>query len=173
MIQGSTVILREWRVEDLSMLTGLRNDVALQGQLLARPRGSSADHVKQWLAEKARDPSSSLLIIATIDESEAIGYVQLSGLGGFDRNAELGICIRQGDRGRGRGLESINLICDFARSTWAVRKMLLRVRADNDPAIACYAKAGFQKCALLRAHAYLEGSYRDIVMMERLLDDRP
>jgi len=173
MIQGSTVSLREWRDEDLPLLTSLRNDVTLQGQLLARPRGSSVDHVRQWLAEKASDPSSSLLIIAEAGGKEAIGYVQLSKLGSFDRYAELGICIHQDSRGRGRGLESINLICDYARSTWAVRKMLLQVRADNDPAIACYAKAGFQKCALLRAHAYIEGSYRDIVMMERLLDDRP
>lgn len=171
MIQGATISLREWREADVPVLTTLRNDIPLQAQLLARPRGSNPDQVRAWLTERAQDRSFSLLVIVESGSDEAIGYVQLSDLGSFDRNAELGICLRQQSRGRGRGLEAINLVAAYARSTWAVRKLMLRVRADNEAAVACYLKAGFRKCGLLGAHTYIDGAYRDIVMMEKLLDD--
>jgi RimJ/RimL family protein N-acetyltransferase len=49
MIEGTDVRLRPWRNEDLAMLTELRNDILVQAQLLARPRGSRPEEVLSWL----------------------------------------------------------------------------------------------------------------------------
>ena len=41
MIDGMVVRLRGWQESDLEVITEMRNDLALQAQLLARTRGSA------------------------------------------------------------------------------------------------------------------------------------
>ena len=46
-----------------------------------------------------------------------------------------------------------------------LHRVFLRVYADNAAAIRSYEKAGFEKEALLRDDVFVNGKYRDIVLM--------
>ena len=45
MVIGEKVMLRAWSTKDLTTLQLMRNDIHLQRQLMARPRGNSADEI--------------------------------------------------------------------------------------------------------------------------------
>lgn len=166
MIEGHKIRLRVWREDDLPILTALRNDVDLQAQLLARVRGSNAEQVLNWLADRA---GRLLFVISDRSSDVALGYLQVAEMDMVDRNAVLGICLAPDARGRGLGGEAINLLCDYLRNIWGMRKLCLRVRADNTTALRCYEKVSFECCGLLKQHFFLEGRWYDVVLMERIL----
>lgn len=172
MIEAATIRLRGWQEADLPVLAEMRNDTALQAQLLARARGSNAAQVRQWLLDRSTDAHGLLLVIASRDDDTALGYLQFSEMGNADRRAELGICLHARAQGRGAGRDALGAVMPYLRDVWAVRKVSLRVRADNPRAIACYARVGFERCGLWREHVFIDGGFRDVVLMELFLEGK-
>lgn len=171
MIEGSRIRLRNWSEADLPALTTWRNDVVLQGQLLARVRGSNIDQVRRWVQERSAGPTSVLLVIAARNDDRAIGYVQLVGLDELDQCGDLGICIEPASQGAGVGREVLLLLIAHSGRLHPLRKLELRVRADNNRAIRCYESVGFARCGVLHARAFVDGAYTDVILMERFLSE--
>ncbi|MCM5679385.1 GNAT family N-acetyltransferase [Schlegelella sp. S2-27] len=168
MMAGETVRLRAWCEADLPALLRWRNDVALQAQLLARARGSNEAQVREWLRERACG-SNLFFVVADRHTDAALGYLQFTGLDSVDRRADLGICLAPEAQGRGAGSEALRLAFAYLRETWNLRKVSLRVRSDNERAVRCYRRLGFEPCGLLREHVCIEGSWRDVVLMDLFL----
>lgn len=163
------VVLRRWEEADLPALLRLRNDVALQAQLLARARGSDEPKVRAWLA--ARDAAGAvLLVVADAADGRVLGYVQAVDLDREDGRADVGICLAPEAQGRGLGSEAMRALLGHLHAREGIGKVTLRVRADNARAIRCYRGLGFRECGLLRAHARFDGRWIDVVAMEAFLD---
>lgn len=169
MLENATIRLRAWQDKDLLVLTTLRNDVALQAQLLARARGSSLEQVRKWLHVRTDQTDRMLFIIVECQDDQALGFIQISDLDLVDRRADLGICLLRQAWGRGLGGQAITLVANNLRDNWGLRKLGLRVRADNAAALRCYEKSGFERCGLLREHVFIEGRWHDVILMERFL----
>ena len=169
MIDGTDICLRTWEDKDIPMLTTMRNDLALQAQLLARARGSRPEQVQEWLQSRSTHPDRLLFIIANRKADQALGYIQISELNTIDGYAELGICLINEARGRGLAGQAITQISNYLRDQWRLRKLGLRVRDDNRAALKCYEKAGFERCGILRQHVFIDGHWQDVVLMERFL----
>jgi RimJ/RimL family protein N-acetyltransferase len=168
-IEENSIRLRVWDDSDLPVLTDIRNDVALQGQLLARVRGSSTEQVRAWLIERGSQSDKLFFIIADQKTDATLGFIQINDWEPVDRRAELGVCLAHEAQGRGVGSASIVLICKYLRDTLGLEKILLKVRADNAKAISCYRNAGFQSCGLLTKHVFIDGGWQDIMLMELFL----
>lgn len=67
-------------------------------------------------------------------------------------------------RGRGLGLKLINATLARARKAGFVR-IELSVHADNARAISLYDKAGFVREGVQRDAVYVDGEYRDAIVM--------
>jgi diamine N-acetyltransferase len=169
MIDGTSIRLRAWQDKDIPAMKVLRNDVALQAQLLARARGSDDSQVRRWLEERATGNDSLLYIIADRVSDAALGYLQLTGIDPLDHRAELGICLAPQAQGRHVGRESLLLLLPHVQEARNLRKISLRVRAENASAIRCYKNVGFEQCGLLREHVYIDDAWQDLVLMEILL----
>ncbi len=169
MIEGVSVRLRPWRDDDLQTITALRNDIALQAQLLARARGSNESQVRLWLQSRSTSTDSLLFIIADALTDATLGFLQLTGIDAVDQRAEVGICLADQAQGRGMGRESLSLLLPYVRDSWGMRKLSLRVRSDNLGAIRCYQHVGFVQCGLLYEHVYFDNAWRDVVLMEIFL----
>jgi len=151
----------------------MRNDVALQAELLARPRGSNSVQVRLWLGERTADPQGVFLIVADVADDRALGYVQVTQIQAIDQTGDLGICLRPQVQGQRVGSRAILLLKTYMQQVWGLRKLGLRVRADNARAIGCYERSGFTRCGLLRAHVRQGGVFHDLVLMEQFLDELP
>ena len=55
-----------------------------------------------------------------------------------------------------------------ARGFW---KVVSRILAENAASIALHERCGFRVVGVYRRHAKLDGTWRDCVIVERLLDD--
>jgi diamine N-acetyltransferase len=169
MLEGQFVRLRPWREDDLLTLCALRNDIRLQAQLLARPRGSTTDQVRQWLVGFENDPQSIFLVISKLVDDQSVGFVQVKQIDTLNRRAEFGIALAAEYVGHGFGLEAITALQSYLRKNWNLRKLMLQVRSDNTRAQDAYQKSGFKTCGVFEKHVFIDGSWHDVVNMEMFL----
>lgn len=163
------IFLRAAKQEDFVLLSKWRNDPVLQEALLAVPRPNSQIRVRRWLERRAADDHGAFFVIAEIDTDRAMGFIQASGIDSLNRVAEIGICIDTPGQGRGLGRQAMELLEQYLRKTFNLRKTWLHVGAGNAPALALYRSCGFRVVGTLRKHRFANGRYQDVVIMEKLL----
>lgn len=169
MLVGKDVVLRSWCEEDLAVLMRLRNDVALQTQLMAQPRPNSRARVSQWLKDRSERTDGVFFVVAAADDNRALGYVQLANMDVLHGHGDLGICLDPAAHGRGIAAQTLALLQDYVKQVFGLRKIVLQVLCSNLRAIGFYDKQGFARVGVLRAHAFLQGAHVDVLLMEKLL----
>ena len=169
MLEGQLVRLRPWCENDLPMLCSLRNDTLVQAQLLARPRGSTTEQVRQWLTDFENDPQSIFLVISGLADDQSMGFVQVKQIDTLNRRAQFGIALAAKNSGHGFGVEAITLLQSYLRKNWNLRKLMLQVRGDNIHAHEAYYKSGFKACGVFKEHVFIDGGWHDVVNMEVFL----
>jgi [ribosomal protein S5]-alanine N-acetyltransferase len=103
------------------------------------------------------------------DPLRLIGNIGIHDINPRDRHGELGIFIGDSDRwNQGYGTEAIHLLLGYAFDTLNLRKVWLDVRAHNERGLAAYQKIGFEEVARCKEHRYIDGAWRDEIIMELL-----
>ena len=169
MLEGTTVLLRGWHEADLPVLSILRSDVALQAKLMACAQPNPVERVREWLLARAAQPDLLLFVIANRGDDAPLGYVQAAAIDQFNGHCELGICLAPSAQGRGIATTVLELLHAHLYSRYALRKIGLRVRADNARAIAFYNREGYLETGRLIGHYRENDEYIDVVLMERFL----
>jgi diamine N-acetyltransferase len=169
MLAGKNVVLRAWREDDIAVLMRLRNDVALQTQLMSQPRPNSRVRVSQWLKDWSKRTDGVFFVVAAADDDHALGYVQLANIDVMHGRGDLGICLDPAVHGHGVANQTMELLQSYVMQVFGLRKILLQVLSRNLRAIAFYVKQGFERVGVLREHAFLQGSHVDVLLMEKLL----
>lgn len=82
--------------------------------------------------------------------------------------AEFSVYVERSMRGRGLGVVAMNALMDAAAQAgfW---KLVSRVFVENAPSRAMLAKLGFREVGVYEKHGQLDGVWRDVVIVERLL----
>jgi L-amino acid N-acyltransferase YncA len=128
----------------------------------------SAVDVEPWVAAMPTEP----MIVAERD-GRVIGWARL--LTYSDRCCYEGVCeytiyVAREARGAGAGralLEGLLAIAE-ERGAWKVIGLLF---TSNAPSIALAHKLGFRDVGVYEHHGQLEGEWRDVLLLERLLGD--
>lgn len=160
------VRLRPWQQADLPALLRWRNDVPLQEQLMARPRPNTQEQVVRWLEDRTARSDMAFYVVAALADDAPLGYVQVADLDLVDGTGELGICLGPEAQGRGYADEAIRLLAAELRPR-GLRKLTLRVRDDNERAIAFYRRTGWRDVGVYHRHFAVPGGHRDVLLMER------
>ena len=84
--------------------------------------------------------------------------------------AECSIYVARDARGRGVGTELCRALTTeaAARGLW---KLIGKVFPENLPCVRLVARCGFREVGLHRRHSRLDGEWRDVLLVERLLGD--
>lgn len=84
--------------------------------------------------------------------------------------AEYSVYVDRAYRGRGAGQVAMEALIDAARAAgfW---KLVSRVFVDNTASRSLMAKVGFREVGIYRKHARLDGVWRDVVIVERLIPE--
>lgn len=121
--------------------------------------------------QQAAESITSLYIIAEI-AGEIAGTLTFS-TGKRPRlqhAGEFGTTVLRRYWNLGIGSRLLAYLIDWARQTGTIRKLNLRVRVDNLPAIHLYEKYGFVQEGRLTREFYLHGQFIDVYMMGLQLD---
>ena len=116
------------------------------------------------LSNFGRDPMN--LVIELNSSKLPIGTIQLYDINKFDRNCMFGIRIGKTEyRGKGLGVEAINLIVQYAFNVLKLKRVSLKVYEYNKNAVKCYLKTGFEIEGKLRKSVKIDGIYYDEILM--------
>lgn len=127
-----------------------------------RPR--SATEVAGWL-----DGSHPVVVVE--DEGEVIAFAATSTYRPrecYIGIAEFSVYVAREARGRGAGRLAMEALLSAAESAgfW---KLVSRVFVENAPSRALMRSLGFREVGIYEKHARLDGEWRDVVIVERLL----
>lgn len=125
---------------------------------------------KDW-DEIQTDASQRDWIIETLD-GKPIGNVGLHRIDTGHGNCELFITIGEKDlQGQGYGADALRLLLVASFEELGLRRVALRVDADNARAIRCYENVGFVREGVLREHRLRHGQPLDMVYMAILKNE--
>jgi phosphinothricin acetyltransferase len=84
--------------------------------------------------------------------------------------AEFSVYVARTRRGEGAGRVALNALIDSARSAgfW---KLLSRVFIENTASRSLLASLGFREVGVYEKHARLDGQWRDVVIVEKLIPE--
>jgi L-amino acid N-acyltransferase YncA len=84
--------------------------------------------------------------------------------------AEFSIYVARGARRRGVGRAALSALLDEAerRGSW---KLVSRIFPENEARLALCRSLGFREVGVYRRHAKLDGEWRDVVIVEKLLGE--
>jgi phosphinothricin acetyltransferase len=111
-------------------------------------------------------------MVATV-ASDVVGFASTSAYrerACYAGVAEFSIYIERSWRGQGIGVVLMDGLCQ-ATQTHGYWKILSRVFVENTASRRMLARAGFREVGIYQRHAQLEGNWRDVVIVEKLLDD--
>jgi len=166
-ITGERVTLREFRQEDISAIRSWLTDSATTsalGGVYMRPQ--TWEQSERYLSSLLEGDAGGInLVIADKSTLRYMGQCSLMMVDQTARHAELAVVMCPAYQKQGLGAEGIRLMLSFAFRQMNLHRVYLKVRADNAAAIRCYEKCGFTREGTLRAHAYADGQYKDVLMM--------
>lgn len=157
--------IRAYEPSDLSGLSEVFSQPGVIWGTLATP------HISQDQRQKAfsADGPNAMRLVAVLDGRIVGG----SGLHRHDQRrrahaASIGMGVHDAFVGRGVGTALMAAMVDVADRWWNLKRLELEVYADNARAIGLYARFGFEREGLFRAHAFRDGVFVDTLAMARL-----
>lgn len=119
------------------------------------------------------DQRGGHLIVAERD-GRVVGWAGWSGYDDpadyYSGIAECAVYVARDARGRGVGAELVaGLAADGPK--FGIHKLLAKVFTSNEPSLQLFRRCGFREVGTHRRHGRLEGEWKDVIVLERLLDD--
>ena len=128
------------------------------------PRGAA--DVEPWIG-------AELPLLVAEDDGRVVGWAKLSEYSdrcAYAGVAEASVYVAGAGRGRGVGRELVEAICAAAeeRGIWKVIGLLF---PDNAASRALFERTGFAEVGTFRRHGRLDGVWRDVLVVGRLLGE--
>jgi RimJ/RimL family protein N-acetyltransferase len=142
------------------------------GHLVPEPEETLADvELQRRLLQEAAEDGSGLLLAAFL-EGRVAGTATLFrvNLQKVKHVAELGLAVAPPYKGLGLGRALLESALSWASDGHGLRKIVVRVFADNTPALSLYRSSGFIEEGRQVAHyLFRDGTYRDGILMAKFL----
>jgi RimJ/RimL family protein N-acetyltransferase len=147
--------------------------VELQHCLMASPHTpefsklSSDQELLEWLDRKR---SSGAIRIVEVPGGVALGYCQITEIHRANRSGWIGLAIAPEYRGMGYGRLAMKQIEIVAQAQLNLKKLMLQVRVDNDPARKLYITSGWRSVGTLQSHYFDGKTFHDVEIFEKHLN---
>lgn len=135
------------------------------GTFETRPR--TPDDVRAWF--DGRHP----IVVVESPTRQIVAFASTSSYRPrecYDGIADFSVYVARDVRGRGAGRVAMNALVDAARRA-GLWKLVSRVFLENASSRRLLATMGFREVGIYRRHARLDGVWRDVVIVERLIPE--
>jgi len=176
MIEGKRVRLRNFELSDLDEVMKHWNNLELRNLVGSADRGPvSRNDEEEWIKstwKQRQERKGFTFAIETVADGRLMGGTGLFDIDWTSRSAMFGISIYDAKKwGKGYGQESTSLVLDFAFRTLNLNRVELDTFDFNKRARKCYLKVGFKEVGKRRKARFIDGEYRDDIIMDILKDE--
>lgn len=136
-IDKTSITLRKADFGDLIFLYNLRNEETVRNASFSSAIIDLKTH-KDWYKKKLKD-NNQLILIGEINK-EKIGQIRFE----IEKDhAEVSLAISPEQRGKGYGIELLNLGCQYVFSKLNINKIFAHIKPENSASLKVFSKAGF------------------------------
>lgn len=165
MDEQAGIYLRLMTADDTDDIVCWRNSEKVKKRFIYQGTFTREGH-ENWIKTMVKTGKVVQLMICEFATGKAVGSVYVRDIDETHHKAEYGIFIGEDNaRGKGYGTAAAKLMIRYCFEELQLHRLFLRVYADNVRAIRSYEKAGFVKEAYLRDDVFIDGEYKDIVLM--------
>jgi RimJ/RimL family protein N-acetyltransferase len=161
---GLALLIREAAVEDAQAILNYLEDISGESDFLTFGPGEFEFTLaaEDDLLRRYRYSDNQLFILGLIDDMIVATLTFSAGRRPRLRHSgEFGMSVRKQNWGLGIGSLMLDTLIGWARATQIVKKINLRVRTDNQRAVALYKSRGFVIEGTIRKEIFLNGTYFD------------
>ncbi|MBK9748433.1 MAG: GNAT family N-acetyltransferase [Chloroflexi bacterium] len=166
LFNGQRVRLTALKPEDAAVMARWYEDgefSRLWDAMVARPRTEAS--IRKWFEETDASKDGYGFGIRLMYSDELIGYLYVDGIVWNHGAGWLAIAIGEAaNRGKGYGLEAMNLALKFAFHELNLHRIQLTVFGYNERAIRLYEKIGFQREGTIREFLARDGRRYDMYL---------
>jgi len=171
---GEKVLIREAKKEDAATLLQFLDKVCAETDNLTFGPGEMPLTVEQEesFLESMAKKEGSIFLVALTEEKELVGTTHFMA-GSMPRTkhaGEFGISILRAHWGKGLGAAMMEVLFEWIRSQKNIRKVNLKVRADNFSAIHLYEKHGFVHEGRITREYCIKDEFHDVLCMGLHID---
>lgn len=162
--------IRPARAEDAPAVTAIYN----QGIAERAATFETAPRRVEDIEARLRDPGRHVWLVAS-DGDAVIGWAGLSGYRPRDCYAgiaEFSVYLDADSRGRGVGKQLLEALV-VAAGEQGFHKLVSRIFTFNHASRGACRAVGFREVGVYERHAALDGEWRDVVIVERLIPAHP
>lgn len=159
------IYLRLMTYEDTDLVVKWRNSDPVRKRFIYQELFTREGH-ESWIKNMIETGKVVQMIICSLGTDRPLGSVYIRDIDRQHNKAEYGIFIGEDEaRGKGIGTAAARLMLRYCFEEEKLHRVYLRVFADNLQAVRSYEKAGFVKEAHLSDDVFIDGEYRDIILM--------
>jgi phosphinothricin acetyltransferase len=168
------VIIRDAVEADLPALTDLFNAWIPTRTTTWTESPDSHEDRARWLEERGREGEP---VLVAEDAGEVVGYASYASfrgegrLEGYRGTAEQSIHVRESEWGRGVGRALVEALIERAQAS-NIHVLVAAVDIENEASIRFHERLGFVEVARMPQTGQKFGRWLDLVLMQRILDDR-
>jgi L-amino acid N-acyltransferase YncA len=158
--------MRPARAGDAERIAAIYNEGIEERVATFETRPRSDDEVREWL-------DGSLPVIVAERDGEVVGFARVSPYSDrcvYGGVGEHGVYVARAARGAGLGRALLEEVAAAAERA-GLYKLTARIFTTNRASLAVHRAAGFREVGVQWRHGRLDGEWRDVVLVERLLGD--
>jgi RimJ/RimL family protein N-acetyltransferase len=172
MMKKIRVYLRAFEPDDYILLHKWRNDEETIKYFSGTFRFTSTLNEKKWLEEKIFDKNNVNCAICIKETNEFIGCIFLNNIDYLNRNANCPIFIGAKEHwNKGYATEARILMLKYAFYDKGLEMVYDYVHFDNIGSLKMHEKCGYKKEGVLRRASYVNGEFRDLVVLSVLKEE--
>lgn len=168
------LVIREAEASDAALLLAYFERVSGETSFLSFGPGEfeMTEAEEAVYLDRCRGAANCLYVLAFVDQTLA-GTLSCasSNRKRLIHVAEFGITVSRACWGKGVGDALMDSMLDWAKASGIIKKINLKVRADNAPAIKLYKKKGFEVEGVLKKENFVDGVYHDLLHMGVLSEE--
>ena len=161
---GRTLLIREATELDARALLDYVEAISGESEYLSFGPGEFelTEPEEESILRRYHESENHVYLVGLVDGAIVAALTFAGGRRPRLRHAgDFGLSVRKQWWGLGIGSLLVDALLDWARGTGIVKKVNLRVRTDNQRAIALYEHRGFAIEGTIRREIYLDGEYYD------------
>lgn len=165
----ATLIIRRAEAKDTADIAEIYNAGILSRQATFEIELRTAEHIAEWLAPQ----QTKIVLVAAEAETGAVaGWASVSGYRPrecYQGIGEYSVYVAPSAQGQGVGLLLLPKLIETAQNAgyW---KLVSRIFPENIASLKLCARCGFREVGVYYKHAKLDGKWRDVVIVERLME---
>jgi phosphinothricin acetyltransferase len=159
-------VIRPARSDDTAAIASIYNEGIADRVATFETEPRRPDDVESWIG-------AELPLLVCEQDGSVLGWAKLGDYSDrccYQGIAEVSVYVARAARGRGAGRSLVEAACSAAegRGLW---KLIALIFPENEASLALFARGGFEQVGTYRRHGRLDGEWRDVVVLERLLGD--